>query len=179
MTFPTFDEAPPAPKGPSLVVQIAILAGLTVVAMGGGWFAGGHLRGGETAAAPEAAKPTPVSGHGATKAEHGAADAHGEGEAGQIHLLIVPLAPITTNLAEPADIWLRLEVSVVFDKAPQDPGLADSIHQDLLAYMRTIKLHQVEGASGFLHLREDLEERAAVRSDGLAKRVLIRTMLLE
>lgn len=177
MTFPTFDDAPPAPKGPSLVVQIAVLAGLTVVAVGGGWFAGGHLRGGETAAAPEAATPAPVSGHGPPKAEHGAAD--GESQTGQRNLLIVPLAPITTNLAEPADVWLRLEVSVVFDKAPEDPGLADSIHQDLLAYMRTIKLHQVEGASGFLHLREDLEERAAIRSGGLAKRVLIRTMLLE
>jgi flagellar FliL protein len=37
----------------------------------------------------------------------------------------------------------------------------------------------MEGASGFLHLREDLDERAGIRSGGLAKRILIRTLLLE
>lgn len=179
MTLPTFDEAPPVAKGPSLVVQIAVLVVLTLVAVGGGWFAGGYLRGEEAPPAAETAKPASVSGHDAPKAGHGEPAADAEGAPGQSPLLVVPLAPITTNLAEPADVWLRMEVSAVFDKAPSDPGLADSIHQDLLAYMRTIKLHQMEGASGFLHLREDLDERAGIRSGGLAKRILIRTLLLE
>ena len=45
--------------------------------------------------------------------------------------------------------------------------------------MRTVKLHQIEGASGFQHLKADLEERAAIRSDGHVKQVLIRTLLFE
>ena len=56
------------------------------------------------------------------------------------------------------------------------PGL---IHQDILAYVRTLKLHQIEGSSGLIHLKADLDERAAIRSDGHVKRVLIRTMLFE
>jgi flagellar FliL protein len=40
-------------------------------------------------------------------------------------------------------------------------------------------MHQVEGASGFLHLKADLQERAAMRGDGHVKDVLIRTLLYE
>ena len=91
---------------------------------------------------------------------------------------MVPLAPITTNLAAPDNIWVRLELSLVLD-APQPAELAERIHQDLLAFVRTLKMHQIEGASGFRHLKADLEERAAIRSDGHVKEVLIRTLLFE
>ena len=57
--------------------------------------------------------------------------------------------------------------------------MAEQIQQDLLAYVRTLKLHQIEGASGYQHLKADLEERAALRSGGHVKQVLVRTMLLE
>jgi flagellar FliL protein len=42
-----------------------------------------------------------------------------------------------------------------------------------------VKLAQVEGASGFQHLKADLEERAAVRSGGKVRKILIRTLLFE
>jgi flagellar FliL protein len=45
--------------------------------------------------------------------------------------------------------------------------------------MRTVKLPQVEGASGFQHLKEDLEERARIRSGGRVKKILIKTLLFE
>ena len=91
---------------------------------------------------------------------------------------LVQLAPITTNLASPAEVWIRLEASVLYD-APQPPEMTEQIHQDLLALVRTLKMHQIEGASGYQHLKADLEERAAIRSGGHAKQVLIRTLLLE
>ena len=59
------------------------------------------------------------------------------------------------------------------------PELPELIHQDLLAYLRTLKLHQIEGASGFQHLKADLEERAAISSGGHVKQLLIRTLLFE
>jgi len=43
--------------------------------------------------------------------------------------------------------------------APQPPALTEQIHQDLLALVRTLKMHQIEGASGYQHLKADLEER--------------------
>lgn len=45
--------------------------------------------------------------------------------------------------------------------------------------MRTVKLDQIQSASGFRHLKSDLEERADIRSDGRIKRVLIKTFLFE
>ena len=90
----------------------------------------------------------------------------------------VQLAPIVTNLAAPTEVWVRLEACLVLDEA-QSQELSEQIHQDLLAYLRTLKMHQVEGASGYLHLKADLRERAAIRSDGHVKDVLIRTLLFE
>ena len=40
-------------------------------------------------------------------------------------------------------------------------------------------MHQIEGASGYQHLKADLDERARIRSDGHVKQVLVRTLLFE
>ena len=157
-------------KGPSLVIQIAMLMAVTAAAIGMGWMSGGYLK--------AAQGPDVVPAASATKHTEG-----GKAEGGNAHgaaggLTLVALAPITTNLASPADMWIRLEVSVVYD-APQPPALAEQIQQDLMAFVRTLKMHQIEGASGYQHLKADLEERAAIRGGGHVKQVLIRTLLLE
>ncbi|RWE72221.1 flagellar basal body-associated FliL family protein [Mesorhizobium sp.] len=154
-------------KGPSLVIQLAILLVMTGAAIGMGWVSGGYLKQGET--------PVPVPA-----APENAGTAEKPGEAGKAAAgpTLAQLAPITTNLASPSDVWIRLEASVLYD-APQPPEVTEQIQQDLLAFVRTIKLHQIEGASGYQHLKADLDERAALRSGGHVKQVLVRTMLLE
>lgn len=178
------DEAPKK-SGPGLVVQIGVLLAMTLVAAGIGWFSGGMIE----AKAPAATEaPAEDAGHGAASGGHGeAAGGHGEASAEGDHgeaavntnPLILNLPPITTNLAAPSEIWVRMEVDVVLDKPSTDARLTEIVHQDLLAFMRTVKMHQIEGASGFRHLKADLEERAATRTDGLAKMVLIKTLLFE
>jgi flagellar FliL protein len=185
----------PKKKGPSLIVQIAVMAGMTVAALGIGWLSGSLLSG-EVTHPPAAAEAPAGEGHSAQpshgeEAAHGDAESSGgkhgggkEGEEGGVGTqssdpLVINLPTITTNLAAPSDTWLRLEVAVQLDKPLEDPTLPDTIQQDLLAFMRTVKLHQIEGASGFQHLKADLTERAAIRSDGLIKAVLIRTLLFE
>lgn len=180
------ETAPLPAKGPSLVIQIAVLLVLTLGALGLGWVTGNML-GGEVApaateaATPEAAAPEAEGGHGA-KAEDGhgseAKPAEGEAGPGEFNPKVISLAPLTTNLAAPSDTWVRMEAAIVVEgQAP--PELPDTIHQDLLAFVRTMKLHQIEGASGFRHFKADLEDRAATRSGGLVKQVLIRTLLFE
>jgi len=160
---------PPPKKGPSLVVQAGLLLLLTLLAGGMGWFAGGQI-GLPAPVGETAGSALPEAGHvGGQGVEHAASPGHPT---------IIPLAPINTNLAAPDDVWVRMDLSLEFREAPE-PGLADSIHQDILAFIRTVKLHQVEGASGFLHLKADLDERAKMRSGGKASRVLIRTLLFE
>jgi flagellar FliL protein len=154
-------------KGPSLVIQLAMLLVMTGAAIGMGWLSGGYLKQGETPA------PVPAAPENA-----GAVEKTAEGGKAAAGPTLVQLAPITTNLASPSEVWIRLEASLLYD-APQPPEMSEQVHQDLLAFVRTLKLHQIEGASGYQHLKADLEERAALRSGGHVKQVLVRTMLLE
>jgi flagellar FliL protein len=160
------DQSQPR-KGPSLAVQAGMLLLVTVAAVGMGWLSGGYLK---SADGPPVVPAAPENAAGAEQAA--AAETPGTGP------MLVALAPITTNLASPADTWIRLEASVVYD-APQSQSMSDDIHQDLLAMLRTLKMHQIGGASGYQHLKADIEERAAMRSGGHAKQVLIRTLLVE
>ena len=163
-------------KKPSLVITIAIIAVLTLLAGGGGWLVGNLL------APPPAEKPAEE----VAKAEP-AAGGHGGGEkaeAGEIpHISteangIVLLDPITSNLAYPSDNRVRLEVALMFKGAP-DVALAEEIHQDIMAYMRTVSLQQVQGPRGFQYLREDLQERVDLRSEGRVTNVMFRTFVIE
>ena len=165
----TAAAAAPAPKsGPSLVVQLGALIVMTLAAAGMGWVSGGFLTPGKSGA--ETAGHAPAGAHEAKGGGHG--------DAAPASDTVIPLGAITTSIASPDDIWVRMEVSIVLD-APQGEDLPDIIQQDLLAYIRTVKMHEIEGASGFRHLKQNLEERAAIRSDGHVKQVLIRTLLFE
>lgn len=158
------DDTAPPQKDRSLLMQIALLVGLTVVAIGIGWGTGLYLTSRHAPAEPAEGSPAAVT-------EVRLAE---EQEA----LGVVYLEPITTNLAGPTATWVRLELALVFE-GQTDLMVAQTVHQDILAYMRTVKIHQVEGASGFQHLKSDIEERAALRSEGKVKSILVRTLLFE
>lgn len=151
-----------AAKKPPMILTAAVLAAMTALAVGGGWFLGNAL-------APQEETPAAV-----------VAGAHAEGDEETAAMVPQPVAlePITTNLAYPAERWIRLDISVLFEE-PTDPSLARTIHQDILAYMRTVSLQQIEGARGFQHLRADLTERAELRSDGKVSELLFRTFVIE
>jgi flagellar FliL protein len=171
----------PKKKGPSMMVQLAVLGGMTVAALGTGWLAG-RILGGEVPPSGPAASPAPAAKDAKAAApgeKGGNGEKGGEEPAPPANALVLKLPAITTNLAAPSDTWLRMELAVQLDQPSQDPMLAETIQQDLLAYIRTVKLHQIEGASGFQHLKADLAERAAIRSDGHVKAVLINTLLFE
>ncbi|EFL89491.1 flagellar basal body-associated protein FliL [Ahrensia sp. R2A130] len=88
------------------------------------------------------------------------------------------LQPILTNIAAPKDVWVRLELSLLTVDAI-DAKLAEEIGQDLFALMRTIRLDQMEGPSGFLALRHAIDQRAKFRGGEMVERVLFRTLVLE
>ena len=163
-------------KKPSLVITIAIIAVLTLLAAGGGWFVGNMLAPPPAEEQAEEAKAEP-----AAEGEHGGGE---KGEAGEIpHISteangIVLLDPITSNLAYPSDDRVRLEVALMFKGVP-DVVLAEEIHQDIMAYMRTVSLQQVQGPRGFQYLREDLQERVDLRSEGRVTNVMFRTFVIE
>lgn len=160
-------EGAPARSGPSIVIQLGALLLMTAAAAGMGWVSGGFLTGGGPAS--ESGEHAAPDAHGASKDDH--ADP-------VVSETLVPLEAITTNIGAPSEVWVRMEVSLILEE-PQPPELPGIIQQDLLAYLRTVKMHQIEGASGFRHLKADLEERASIRSDGHVKGLLIKTLLFE
>ena len=150
-------------KKSGLVVTIAIVLVLSLIAAGGGWMVGGLI-------APQVDQPETAA----------AEQAHGKDEKKEDKPRdnVVALEPITTNLSYPSDNWIRVEVSLVFTNEPDD-AIADQIHQDILAYLRTVSLQQIEGPRGFQYLREDLRERVKLRSEGRVNDLLLRTFVIE
>jgi flagellar FliL protein len=94
---------------------------------------------------------------------------------------LVDLPPIVTNLAAPRDTWIRLESSIVIDaKATPHPDvIGGEIAADLLAYLRTLSLRDIEGPIGLQNVRQDLNDRAVVRSGGKVSELLIRTLVVQ
>jgi flagellar FliL protein len=158
--------APPAAGGLSMIKLIAILLLLTIVAAGLGGGLGIQLAKQVENAVREkdSAEEKPVVRPSYTGPTH-----------------LKALAPIVTNLAEPHDTWIRLEASIIFDDEAiaADEVLAGQISEDILAYLRTVTLSQIEGPSGMQHLREDLVERARIRSEGRVKELVIQTLVVQ
>jgi flagellar FliL protein len=96
-------------------------------------------------------------------------------------MVLKPIDAVVTNLASPSDTWIRLETAMVFKNgAIANPEVtAAELRQDMVAYVRTITLAQLEGASALEHLREDLNERAALRTDGAVSEVVIQTLVVQ
>jgi flagellar protein FliL len=94
---------------------------------------------------------------------------------------IFDLAPIVTNLGAPPDVWIRLEASIAFDPKtlPHPEAVAAKIGDDILAYVRTVSLKQLEGPIGLESVRQDLNERAMTRSDGKVRELIIRTLVVQ
>lgn len=96
-------------------------------------------------------------------------------------LSLRPVGSVVTNLAEPPESWVRVESSVVFKPGTvqnPDATLAE-IRADLLAYLRTLSMAQIEGASGLQHLREDLNERVALRTKGSVRELIVESLVVQ
>ncbi|MGO9007091.1 MAG: flagellar basal body-associated FliL family protein [Beijerinckiaceae bacterium] len=91
------------------------------------------------------------------------------------------LPPIVTNLADPPDAWVRLQAAIVFDTkaVPAPDVLAAQISEDFLGFLKTLTVGQIGGASGLQHLREDLGERASIRSEGRVRELIIETLVVQ
>ena len=156
-------QAAPPPKKASVVALVAEFVILTCFAVGAGGLFGMQVLGGADhggSRSEAAAKPLKVK--------------HSEGST------LKPLPTIVTNLASPKGTWIRIESSIVIGPdASNTNALAASISEDIIAYLRTVSLEQFEGPSGFLHLREDINDRARIRSGGKIGEIVLHAMVLE
>lgn len=174
-------------KGGGLMVTIVIVLVLSLIAGGGGWFLGKSIS--DKFMTQE--KKDEIAKKASEAAAIAAAEAGGinksgkkkPGESGVLKLAnaennVVGLEPITSNLAYPSQSWVRLEVALLFGDKP-DEKTAEEVHQDIMAYIRTVSLQQIQSARGFEYLRQDIKERAALRTEGRVKDVMFRTFVVQ
>ena len=159
------DVASAPPRQLSMMHFILIVAALTLAAGGIGFLSGLQI----LSSAEDSAR------------SKGAAPAEVHGEPPRVETAkLKPLAPIMTNLAESSPVWIRLEASLVFDAIPEDAEtLSARISEDILGFLRTVSMKQIEGATGFQNLSEDLNERVRVRSNGRVRELIIQGLIVE
>lgn len=128
----------------------------------------------------------PIGGAPAAPAKASApgGDPHGAKPADKLDRMemgVLDLPPIVTNLAAPTDIWVRMEASLLFEgkTLPHGEAMAGEISGDILAYMRTLTLAQIQGVAGLQHLRADLSERASIRSEGKVRELIIKALVVQ
>jgi flagellar FliL protein len=95
--------------------------------------------------------------------------------------VVKALDPVITNLASPLDTWVRLETAMVFKNGSlANPDVSGAqVRQDEIAYLRTIDIAQLEGPSALQHLRDDLNERASLRTNGAVSELIIETLIVQ
>ena len=175
----TIETSSEETKKPSMMAMVIPLAVITLVAGGAGFGVGtAFLQPVAPSAAPAEGKAAPAKKATPDK-DASKTDAHEEKEAHPPKKTVVAEVPaITTNLADPSDAWIRLEVALVYT-GDADETLSQEVHQDIVAFVRTLRLYNLRGGSGYRHLVEDLEDRARIRSEGRIERVLIRSLVIE
>ena len=74
-----------------------------------------------------------------------------------------------------------MEASVITEQLNEEEAsiLAARVGEDVVAYLRTLSPAQIEGARGLQYLREDLNERAAIRSSGKVRELIIETLVVQ
>lgn len=159
------DAASAPPRQLSVMHFILIVAALTLAAGGVGFLSGLQiLSSAQDSARSKGAAPAEMHG-GPPRVESAK---------------LKPLAPIVANLAESSPVWIRLEASLVFDDIPVDAEtLSARISEDIVGFLRTVSMKQIEGATGFQNLSEDLNERVRVRSNGRVRELIIQGLIVE
>ncbi len=102
-------------------------------------------------------------------------------EAPVVHMGSVDVPPAVTNLASPKEVWVRIEGAILFEgkTLPRGDALAAEISADILAFLRTQTLEQIQGVAGLEHLRSDINERVQTRSQGAVKKFIIKALVVQ
>ena len=126
----------------------------------------------------------PAGGHGTPS--HGAPAKPAENKPAEkmklpSKIVIRTLQPLITNIMLPNDLWVRLEASIVYDQAEvDDPDvMLSEISGDLMAYLRSLTLREIQGADGLMFVRQDMRERIGLRTHGKARDISIQTLVVQ
>jgi flagellar FliL protein len=167
-----------------LMTTLVVVLLLTLVGAGVGFAIGTLLGDGTAAVSPEIAKTGETETPASEKAPEAAEGEQQQAEEEKValdDLKILPFPPVLTTLAEPKGKWIRLEGSILAKPGGEIPPekLAEQAGEQILTYLRSVRLSQLESASGILGLRDDLDETVRTLSSGDVQGVLIHGLVVE
>lgn len=164
-------------KKESPIIFVAMLAVTALIAIGAGWFLAGRVE-----APAKVAEIKETDGHDAGASDNDA-DATGghAADANSDDMAIYDLDPIIVNLAGAENSWLRLELALVAD---DDANIAKplkrmKLNDEFIAFLRTLRIDQLSGPSSYIHLREDLLDRARLSTGEDVHNILVKSMVVE
>lgn len=148
---------------PSLVPVAAVMLGVSVMAMGGGYFVGSSLFNAQFSSLQPKEAATSKQDHGGVSAS-------------TRHLI----GPIVANLRAPDRVYVRVEgIVFMLSPLPGDEILAEHLADDILQHLRSTTLQELQGVSGMQNLRADLNELVSLRFKSRAKEFLFRGFGIE
>lgn len=170
-------EQDEAPKKESPLPFIMVMVVLSLVAVGSGWYLTSLLQPPkmEKAAKTQTANEEPVA---EDDAEEEVAEDEEDSEPDPAAIL---LDPIIVALQRSENTFIRIELALIPNRGAEigDQESRLRIGSDVAAFVQTLQLHQILGPTGYLHLRDDLLDRARLVTDGQVKDVLIVSMVAE
>jgi flagellar FliL protein len=160
-----YDTADAKPRKGSMLTLLAQVGVLTILGAAGGGFVGTLIVAKVRAAITAAALPVDTTPKTALSED----------------VIVKELPPIVTNLAQPEGMKIRLQASILFNKKEvETPTLMSAqITDDLVGYLKTLSIAQLQGGSGLQSLREDLNERVTIRSEGHVRELIIETLVVQ
>ncbi len=93
---------------------------------------------------------------------------------------VIALAPIVTNLGDPSSLFVRVEAAIVLEPdTPESAALTARIGDDIVAYLRTVSITEIQGPTGYQFLKEDLKKRAIQLGGGKIRDFLVTSFVIE
>ena len=94
---------------------------------------------------------------------------------------LTPFPPITSNIAMPESVWIRLEgvLAIKPNAGVKVADVAQIASTKMVAYVRTLKLADIQGSVGFQAFNADLNELVRNTTEGQARAVLIYGFIVE
>lgn len=167
-------------KKQSVMTFVIALVLVTVFAVGAGWFVATNLLQPQNVAGAAAKEDQNKLKAAETKnADKGDPKKHAKDQSDGKAVTV--LKPIVVELGRSKNTWIRVEMAVVADRSAnlEDPLAKGRIANDIMAFLRNITIRQISGPSGYLHLKEDLLDRAKLSSEGKVDEVIITTLVVE
>ncbi|MBL1406423.1 MAG: flagellar basal body-associated FliL family protein [Rhizobiales bacterium] len=173
-----------AKKKSGLVPSIIAVVILSAIAVGAGWFVASQSGPSKMASVEDNAGKKISKKSKKDKDKRKTDNSHAEGESASLYSdenVFTKFEPFIVNLPRSGNSLIRLELGMLAESGYSITRASTQaeIINGISTYLKTVELDLYSGPSGYLHLREDLLERAQLISNGKVQKVFILSMAVE